>query len=535
MSDGTGRTRASLALVGGRLLTMDAGDTVADALAVDGARIAAVGTDEEIRELVDDGTEVIDLGGRTVVPGFIDTHAHVELGTFAEHFWLDLRDIPLQLTRERIIEQVSAQPPGTWILGQGTLGQELPTREELDAIAPDHPVAVRMSMHRLVANSEALRLSGIGRGFPASPPGSWIHRDARSEPTGIISEGFDLLAWQSPPVSELAEPLRQVLVDQFLAKGVTTVYELPASTAAIRAYQRLKELGRLPVRLRLFLTAPPGHQPVAGVETLAQLGVEAGFGDEWLSFGGSKIFVDGWGEGAWTSEVARLAPASEGFLTRTLQRLIEETTLAFSSGVQVWLHAGGDVAQRMAVTAIEEARAAAPGADHRARIEHIFNMGIDESLLERMLEAEAIAVPNPTFMFFDSQERPAGVGPRYPIRSLQARGLRPPGASDSAGSQPWAISPWFGVKCMVSRENRHGEPIDRDEAIGVGDALRAYTIDAAYAGFEEKTKGSLEAGKLADLVVLSDDPFAMPASSLDEVGTDLVVVGGEIAGGASRD
>ena len=519
--------------MGGRILTLDAHDAVAEALAVRGEHIAAVGTDEQIRELTASDTEVVDLRGRTVVPGFIDAHAHVELGTFAEHFWLDLRDIPLELARERITARVAAQPPGTWILGQGTLGQELPSHDELDSLAPDHPVALRLSMHRLVANTQALRVSGIQRGFPASPSGSWIHRDSRAEPTGVISEGFDLLAWESPSLAELAEPLRETLIDQFLSQGVTTVYEIPATTAAIRAYQHLNRSGRLPVRLRLFPTSPPGHQPLAGVETFAQLGFESGFGDDWLAFGGSKVFVDGWNEGAWNSDVARMAPADQGFLTRTLQRLIGETILAFSSDVQVWLHAGGDVAQRMAVTAIEEARAAVPGADHRARIEHIFNQGIDESLLDRVVEAGAIAVPNPTFMFFESEERSSDVGPRYPIRSLHASGLRPPGSSDSAGSQPWAINPWFGVKCMVARENRHSAPIDQGEAIGVADALRAYTIDAAYAGLEESTKGSLEVGKLADLVVLSEDPFAVPASDLDEIGTDLVIIGGVVASGAT--
>ena len=521
----------SLVLVGGRILTMDESDHAVEALAIKGAHIAAVGSDQEIRELTSGSTEVVDLRGRTVVPGFIDAHAHVELGAFAEHFWLDLRDIPLELARERISQRVSSQPAGTWILGQGTLGQELPSHEELDSLAPNHPVALRLSMHRLVANTQALRSSGIERGVPASPSGSWIHRDAYAEPTGVISEGFDLLAWESPSVSELAEPLRATLTDQFLSQGVTTVYEIPASTAAVRAYQHLRRSGRLPVRLRLFPTAPPGHQPLAGVETFAQLGFESGFGDEWLAFGGSKIFVDGWNEGAWTSEVARMAPADQGFLTRTLQRLIGETILAFSSGVQVWLHAGGDVAQRMAVTAIEQARAAVPGADHRARIEHIFNQGIDPALLDRVVEAGAIAVPNPTFMFFESEQRSAEVGARYPIRSLQASGLRPPGSSDSAGSQPWAINPWFGVKCMVARENRQAAPIDRDEAIGVADALRAYTIDAAYAGLEESAKGSLEVGKLADLVVLSEDPFGVPASDLDQIGTDLVIIGGAIASG----
>ena len=160
---------------------MGADDTVAEALAVQGEHIAAVGTDRQILELASSGAEVVDLRGRTVVPGFIDAHAHVE------HFWLDLRDIPLELARGRIAERVSAQPPGTWILGQGTLGQELPSRDELDTLAPRHPVALRLSMHRLIANTQALSLSGIRRGFPASPTGSWIHRDALAEPTGVIS------------------------------------------------------------------------------------------------------------------------------------------------------------------------------------------------------------------------------------------------------------------------------------------------------------------------------------------------------------
>ena len=140
-------------------------------------------------------------------------------------------------------------------------------------------------MHRLIANTQALSLSGIRRGFPASPTGSWIHRDALAEPTGVISEGFDLLAWESPSVSQLAEPLRETLIDQFLSQGVTTVYEIPASAAAVRAYQHLKGAGRLPVRLRLFPTAAPGHQPLAAVETFAHLGIESASGTTGLHSG----------------------------------------------------------------------------------------------------------------------------------------------------------------------------------------------------------------------------------------------------------
>lgn len=520
-----------MALVGGKILTMDSHNNVVEALAVRGKRVAAVGTLDQIRELITVGTEVIDLQGRTVVPGFIDAHAHVELSALAEHFWLDLRDIPPDIAKERIAKQAAVQPQGTWIVGQATLEQDLPSRAELDTIAPNHAVALRFSMHRLVANTHALRLSGIGRGFPSSPTGSWIHRDALADPTGVISEGFDLLAWESPSAFDLEESLRQTLRDRFLSHGVTTVYEIPASAAGVRAYQKLRAAARLPVRLRLFLTAPPGHQPFVGVETLAQLGLESGFGDDWLSIGGAKIFVDGWNEGAWTSDVACRSVGSQGLLTRTLQRLIEETSVAFASGIQVWLHAAGDVAQRMAITAIEEARRAAPHADHRARIEHVFNQGIDDRMLDRVIEAQAIPVPNPTFIFFESDHRqdPDHGSRRYPIRSLQATGLRPPGSSDSAGSQPWATNPWFGIKCMVARANRHSAPIDQSEAVGLSDALRAYTIDAAFSCFEENEKGSLEVGKLADMAILSTDPFTTPLANLDDIEVDVVIIDGAIS------
>jgi predicted amidohydrolase YtcJ len=524
---------ADLVLTGGRVLTMSPSRETATALAVRDGRILLVGTDEEVLATRHDGTQVIDLRGRTVVPGLIDAHTHVELTTYSRHIWTDVRGKTAGEILQTVSELAAQRAPGEWIVLQGTFGQAMPDRRELDTATSAHPVAVRWSMHKFQLNSLGLAISGITRKTIA-PPGARIQRESSGEPTGLIEEGWDLLNWQ-PALRDVVKPaIVETLTSLFLRNGVTTVNEIVASPMGLGIYQELADTGTIP-RMGLALTAAPGHQPLISATEFAALGFRSGFGNDRVRLQAIKIFVDGGRDGALRS-TGMSAPAQQwGLLTRTPQTLAQEVSEAAAAGLQMWVHAIGDLAQEVAVSAIEQAAIANPGVDHRSRIEHFGNEMYDQTRLRRLVDAGGLAAPNVGFIISEpddpAKRLPAGVT-KYGVRTLKDLSGRIPGNSDTAGAQPFTCNPWFVMKCMLVRENKNGVVISPEEAIGIDDALAAFTIDAAYATKQEHETGSLEAGKLADFAVLAADPREVPAQRLDEMVTDATVIGGKVVFGA---
>jgi predicted amidohydrolase YtcJ len=511
---------------------MDDRRSVASALAVRDGRLLAVGSDEEIRATAHDGTRVVDLRGRTVVPGFVDAHTHVELTTYSRHFWTDVRGLTAAEILAKVTELASGRPAGEWVVLQGTFGQAMPDRRELDAAAPDHPVAVRWSMHKFQLNSVALQISGIDRRTVA-PPGIRLHREASGEPSGLVEEGWDLLDWAPPLQAALRPALQETLTELFLRNGVTTVHEVVASAAGMRTYQDLATTGTIP-RMGLALVAGPGHQALVDTADFARLGFQTGFGDPRCYLQAVKIFLDGGRDGAFRSN-GITAPARDwGLLTRTPQALARELVAAAEAGVQVWTHAIGDLAQECAVSAVEQVATAYPSLDHRLRIEHFANEVYDTTMLRRLVAAGGIAVPNPGFVFAEpddpAKRLPAGAT-KYAVRTLREIAGLVPGNSDTAGAQPFTCNPWFVMKCMVLQTNRNGVVVSPDETVSIEDALASFTRDAAFATFTEKDKGTLEAGKLADFAVVDADPLSIDPAKLDAITTEATVIGGDVVFG----
>ena len=508
--------RADLVLRGGNIITVDAQGSLHEAVAIVGNRIAAVGSNQDIELWIGSSTEVIELAGKSLLPGFIDAHNHVEYTARSEHLSLRIHSPPLASTAE-VLQEVEAKvaelPDGSWIVGQGTYGQEMPSKEELDRIAPEHPVVLRWSMHRQIANQKALEISGVDASFP-DPPGGRIDRGPDGLPTGVFREAFDV--FPIPPVlyDELKEAIRNTLSDIWMKQGVTTVYALPASTDAVRAFQQLRQEDRLPVRLQLNFTAAPGHQAFGDMATILALGIRSGMGDNWLRIGAIKVFVDGDGQAAATYRREREGVANFG-LTRSVAQLNDDVVQAHRAGWQLWLHAIGDKAQDLALDAFEAALEARPDDDHRHRMEHLGNYMADdggEVTLARARELGVIAVPTAAFMSGSQPRSPdaPSTGSRYPFAKLLEMGFRPPGNADSAGTQTFSINPLFSLTREVLHTNREGEPIEPQQAISPLDAIRMHTIWAARAGFEDGIKGSIEPGKLADLVILTGDPLTAP-------------------------
>jgi predicted amidohydrolase YtcJ len=523
---------ADVVLKGGNILTMDDSRRVAEAVSYRAGRLLAVGSNEEVAATAYEGSTIVDLKGRTVIPGMVDAHTHVELTTYSRHFWTDVRDLHPTEVLKRITELAATRAPGEWIVMQGTFGQNLPGRRELDRAAPHHPVAVRWSMHKFQLNSAALGVSGITRRSVA-PPGVRIHHESSGDPSGLIEEGWDLTDWAPPLQAALQPALQETLSELFLRNGVTSVHEVVASTAGMRAYQDLAKSGTIP-RMGLALTARPGHQALVDTRDFSSLGFQSGFGDARCYLQAVKIFLDGGRNGAFRSSDMALPARDWGLLTRTPQALAQELAAAADAGVQTWVHAIGDLAQEGAVSAIEQVARAHPGLDHRTRIEHFANEIFDTGQLKRLVEAGGLAVPNPGFVWSEPDDPALRLPPgatKYAVRTLRDIAGRVPGNSDTAGAQPFTTNPWFVMKCMVLQQNRNGVVVSPEETCSVAEALESFTRDAAFATFQERDKGTLEVGKLADLAVLNTDPLGVSPESLDSIRTEATVIGGDVVFG----
>jgi hypothetical protein len=529
---------ATLIARGGPVVTVDSSDRIAEAVAVEGNRILAVGTEERIARFQGPSTRVIDLRGRALLPGFIDAHSHVEGLAESEHARLPIH-IPhsLKTTADiltRLRERASEIPAGTWIVGQGTYNQPMPTREELDQAVPDHPVVLRWSAHDLLINHKAVEAAGLANAPEPTNGIGRIERTPTGEPAILRDAGIELPI-PKPTFLEMRAWIPKTLRDFYLSKGVTSVYDMSSPEVAYRIYQEMKDKGELPVRLLL-------NYRYSDVEPLLRIGIRTGFGDDWLRVGAIKFMQDGvWGttaatyHPAWKGSGTTWVPENYGgvrFEQEELNRRVIET---HRGGWQIWTHANGDRAQDMILTAYEAAQAAHPRPDARHRIEHFAHFLVQdpartEERLARLKRGGVIPSPHVAFLWRLTDEGVKEPNVKFfPMRTLFEHGFHPAGGSDTLGTQNFATNPLFSISVAVNRRTKYGTLLQPEEAISVMDAIRMFTIWSAYGGFEEKIKGSIEPGKLADLVVLSANPLSARKESLADIRADLVIFDGKIA------
>lgn len=514
---------SSIALVNGRVGT-PASSAPAEAILIRDGVIAAIGTTAEVDALAPASAPRIDLVGRTVLPGLIDAHTHIEFCALSRQLWFDVRGLDRAATIAAITGEVSNGYLGTgrWLVAQGTYHQDLPTRAELDAISTDVPILVRESMHRLVANSTALIRAGIARGS-ISPLGTVVVLDADGTPSGVVEEGYHLFPVPEPDAADLERMLQQEILHSFSRHGVTTIYELPATRAGVRAYQALRRRGDLPARLSLTMTVAPGLNPiVSSIDELAAVGLSTGFGDDRLWLGGAKVFLDGDNEWAFDTANTGKSPSLWGAVTRHPSELAQLLVTAHGGGLQVWIHAIGDLAQTVALDAIETARSVTGPHGLRTRLEHVGNLAIDARTVERLVDLDVTPVPTGAFLHSDLGD---GV---YAYRTLIDAGLQPPGNSDTGGTQPFATNPWFGIADMVERVNRDGVAVAPEEAVDIATGIRVYTEYSARAGFAEDRLGALAPGMLGDCAVFAVDPRDLQPGQLRTLEADLTIVGGQV-------
>jgi predicted amidohydrolase YtcJ len=527
------------AFIRGNIITMDVEKPRAEAVLVIGDRISGVGSDSEIEAFIDRGTEVIDLGGRTLVPGFVDCHAHPMF--YGESLMaVDCRTPPVSSIQDMVSairRRAEEEPEGEWVIGMGYDDFKLaerrhPNRWDLDEAAPDNPVVImRMCGHVSVVNSLALQMAGITKDS-ADPEGGHIDRDQETgEPTGVLRGGAMAPIYKLIPPSDM-EKLRRAFslaAEQFLARGVTSVSDAGVdSPLVVRAYQAAMREDGVPLRVNLMMS-------VSMLDELSRLGVQTGFGDDRLRIGAIKIVADGSSSGrtAAVSEPYVDAPGNTGIMYLNREELDNGVLAAHRAGFQVGVHAIGDRAISAVLDSYEAALRELPKADHRLRIEHC---GIcTPSILSRIKRLGVVPVPQPIFLYGEGESYRAGLGEdrvkwAYPLKSFIDGGIVTPMSSDCpATSGAELISPLLGIYVAVTRKTDAGRDLGPGQRIGVEDALRCYTLNSAYATFEEGAKGSIEPGKLADFVVLSDDPLMVKAEKIKDMSVEMTIVGGRVA------
>lgn len=524
---------ADLLLRNATVITLDPARPAASAIAVSGGRITWVGDQGDARQQAGGSGREVDLGGATVVPGFIDAHHHLmTLG-----FWMSQIDCayPSMRSITEIVEAVARRArdttPGEWIRGRGYDDNKLAerrhlTRHDLDAVSPRHPVMIRnASGHMCVVNSVALRQAGIGRGTP-SPFGGHIDVDAGGEPTGLLQEtAQSLLGVPFLPADK--DELRRYLHtagQAYLAAGVTSGHEAGIfSPAEFGVLQDAWAEGTLALRTYMMIRNPM-------IDALEGVGLHTGFGDDWLRVGSIKIVSDGSLIGrtaAVSSPFQHAAGDDLGLAMFTQAELDDLVWRGHREGWQMAIHAIGDRAIGMCLDAYESALRRLPRPDHRHRIEHCGILRPD--LIARMASLGVIPVGQPPFIAEFGDGFLAHLGAErsqltYPLRSLLAAGIPVAGSSDSPVS---SYQPLLGIQAAVTEKTMTGADFAPEEALTVEEAIALYTRNAAYAAFDEDKKGSITPGKYADLAVLARDPRAGPPEAIAGIPVAATIQGGE--------
>lgn len=530
---GQSRT-ADLIFVNGKVWTVDPAQPEAQAIAVAGDRILAVGSNEAIRASAGPNATVIDLKGRRTLPGFIDNHTHFMTGGFQLQS-VDLRNAATQQEFARRIGERAAKHPGRWITGgdwdhDAWPGGPLPTKELIDAATGSTPVFVnRYDGHMALANSHVLKLAGITKATP-DPPGGSIVRDPRTgEATGVLKDEAMSLVYRVMPAETQEELVEAALLALAEARrfGVTSIQDV-STGAHLRAYQSIRRSGKLTARFHCRI-------PIGEWRSLGAAGLEVPFGDEWIRVGSLKAFADG-SLGSSTALFYRpydSDPSTRGLPSDiVLDGRLEKWALAADKArLQLSIHAIGDSANSLMLDLFDKIRRENPAWDRRFRIEHAQHIHPKDFV--RFEQLGVIASVQPYHAIDDGRWAEKRIGHErcrttYPFRSFLDAGIKLSFGSD------WTVGPLdplLGIYAAVTRRTIDGATPDGwfpEQKITVAEAVEAYTLTNAYAAFEEHEKGSLTPGKLADIVVLSDDIFAIDPVKIESVKVDVTIVGGRV-------
>lgn len=505
---------------------------IAEAVAVERGRIVAVGGNADILALRRPGTQVIDLKGKTLLPGFIDAHQHqVYMGlSFQQVDATSAAVSSIEDIVDRVRQRAERTPSGEWIEGRGYHDARLsekrnPTRDDLDLASPDHSVFLtRVCGHIMSVNSRALQLAGITRDTP-DPSGGTIDRDpATGEPNGVLRETAMQLIRRVVPLLSRGTLKRAILDagEHNLRHGITTVWEPSIEPDQLDVYRALEADSQLPLRVVM------AHKKV--LRSGEEVPIPARFTGEWLSLVAIKLFQDGGFGGATAAltEPYANAPETRGLLVWAQDELNERARAIQEAGLRISIHAIGDAAIISVLDAIEYAVNGSTE-NFRHRVEHC---GLPiPPIPERIKRLNVVPVLQPPFLWNDGDVYMERVGAErsrwiYPIKTLLDAGLNVAGSTDAPVVPD--INPLLGIKTAVTRKVKNGQVVTAEECISVEEAISLYTTRAAYACGDEDLKGSLSVGKVADMVVLGDDPLRVNPEDLPAIPIEMVVVNGRV-------
>ena len=539
---------ADLILTGGTVVTVDEDNPSAEAVAIRGAKIQAVGSHDEIAALAGPGTEVVELGGRLVVPGFVEGHGHfMSLGRAQM-----ILDLTTAESWDEIVEQVRAATaeagPDEWILGRGWHQEKWssppvpavegnPVHAALSEASPENPVyLIHASGHASFVNARAMELVGIDAATP-DPPGGELVRDEQGAPTGVLREAAQRLvsaaierarSEMTPEELEI-ERRRQVELagEEALANGVTSFHDAGVGFDTIDFLRRLEAEGVLPIRLYAMVRFASNDEMAEKLPLYRSPAEE----NDFLVVRSIKRQIDGalGAHGAWLLEPYADLPTSTGLVLEPEEEIRRTAELAIEHGYQLNTHAIGDKANRRVLDIYAEAFAAAGAEDHRWRIEHAQHLHPDD--VDRFVELDVIASMQGVHCTSDAPWVLKRLGAEraesgaYVWRSLLDRGVVINNGTDVPVED---IDPIASFYSTVTRKTATGEAFYPAQVMTREEALHSYTLAGAYAAFEEDVKGSLEAGKLADVVVLSKNILTVPDDEIRDAVVDLTIVGGEV-------
>jgi len=532
---------ADLILWSGNIITVDPKRPVAQAVAVKDGRFLKVGRNEEIKALAGRKTRRIDLRGRTVTPGFIDSHQHLS------QYGTDLLQIDCSPKRcktiadiqKAVLQEAKRKPPGEWIRGVGyddtkTQAGKVLSRWELDEVAPGHPVFIQqVSGHWGVVNSKALEAGGI-REDSRDPKGGAYGRDRGTEGlNGILYEQaefafvFEGTTGQPPiiPPFSLKDRVKGMRLagNRYLASGITSVHDALVSAQTLETYQKALRTGELKLRVYMLIS-------IEYLPQLRALNLRTGFGNEWLKIGGVKILADGAiaGRTAYLSE-PYIGSEDRGILAVESEQVLHDLIRqGHDAGFQVCVHANGDRVIEMALGGFEKALEEFPRRDHRHRLEHC--TVVNPEILKRIKKLKLLVTPFGSYIYHHGEKMIPYYGTKrvemmFAHRSFLDYGIAVSGASDSPCGP---YEPLLAIQSCVTRKSSAGESLGSRQRITVEEAISLYTMASAYASFEENIKGSITPGKLADLVVLGEDPRKVDPEEIKDIPVEMTIVGGKI-------
>jgi predicted amidohydrolase YtcJ len=541
IASGTAQTPppADVILTNARVYTVNSAQPWADAVAIQDGRIIAVGKAQDIDKFKSEKTQLIDAGGRVVLPGFTDCHVHFMSGSVAltEVVLDDAKTV--QEYQQRVKDYAAAHPDAPWILGRGwtypAFGTAaLPDKKYLDAIVPDRPVFLEgFDGHTYWANSKALELAHISKDTPNPPNGVIVRDPATGEATGALKEAAQELVSKVVPALTREQRLAALRggLQEVNKDGVVRIHSAGGDFEYFDLYNELRSKGELTARFYIAYFLDPPELSSKEIQLIE--GARKTYHDDWLSGGAVKTMLDGVVE----SHTAAMKYADTGKTTPTFWKA-DKYTQAMQEldkrGFQLFTHAIGDDAVDLALNAFENMQKANHTSDMRPRVEHIETVKAAD--IPRFGKLGVIASMQPLHAYPDDDTLGPwlnGAGKEREPRAWAWKSIKSDGGHLAFGSD-WpvvTINPWPGVEMAVTRQTTEGKPpggFVPAQRLTVAQAIEGYTIGAAYAGHREKTEGSIEPGKLADLIVLSQDPFSIPANQLSKTEVLLTIVGGKV-------